>query len=115
MASSAGIGLIECGYASANFRKTLAPNAVRESVSMKQGSTSATDESKLLISAAELGKLLGVNKSTVWSWHSSGRIPLPVKLGGTTRWKAEEIRRWVEASCPPRARWEQVRRREGRP
>ena len=76
---------------------------------MKSVLTSTSDDGRLLISAAELGKLLGVNKSTVWSWHSSGRIPLPVHIGGTTRWKAEEIRRWVEAGCPPRAQWELLR------
>ena len=66
---------------------------------------------KLLISAAELGKLLGVNKSTIWSWHSAGKIPLPVRIGGTTRWRPEEIREWVDAGCPARVRWE---RRQGR-
>jgi len=71
--------------------------------------TRVAGDSRLLISAAELGKLLGVNKSTVWNWHSSGRIPMPVHIGGTTRWKAEEIRRWVEAGCPPRAQWELLR------
>jgi predicted DNA-binding transcriptional regulator AlpA len=77
-----------------------------------QGSLCAIDEGKLLISAAEMGRLLGVNKSTVWSWHSSGRIPQPVKIGGTTRWRTEEIRQWIDEGCPARARWEQVRRKE---
>ena len=79
---------------------------------MKQGLTGAIDENRLLISAAAVGRLLGVNKRTVWSWHSSGRIPQPVRIGGTTRWRAEEIRQWVDAGCPARARWEQIRRRE---
>jgi len=76
-----------------------------------------SDNRKLLISATELADLLGVNKSTVWSWHSSGRIPLPVRLGGTTRWRTEEIRQWIDAGCPARARWErlQERRAEARP
>lgn len=63
----------------------------------------------LLISAAQLGALLGVNRSTIWTWNASGRIPLPVKIGGCTRWRADEVRAWVEADCPPRARWMHIR------
>ena len=76
--------------------------------------TDTTYDSKLLLSASELGALLGVNKSTVWSWHSSGKIPLPVRIGGTTRWRAEEIQGWVKAGCPARQRWQQIRERETR-
>ena len=110
----AGGDLIEPGAPWRIWEKPCTAALKRESVSMKQDSTSATDESKLLISAAELGKLLGVNKSTVWSWHSSGRVPQPVRIGGATRWRAEEIRQWIDAGCPARVRWEQVRRREER-
>ena len=66
-------------------------------------------ESKLLLSADELGRALGVNKSTVWSWHSGGKIPTPVRIGGTTRWRRKEIERWLEAGAPPRERWIQMR------
>ena len=80
---------------------------------MKTSTTSSgTEDRRLLIGAAELGDLLGVGKSTIWAWHSSGRIPLPVRIGGTTRWREDEIRQWVDASCPPRARWEQLRGRK---
>ena len=63
------------------------------------------DERRLLIGAAELGDLLGVGKSTIWSWHSAGRIPQPVHIGGTTRWRQEEIEDWLEAGAPPREKW----------
>jgi predicted DNA-binding transcriptional regulator AlpA len=68
-------------------------------------SQSAETRPPLLLKAEELGRMLGVNKSTIWSWHSSGRIPLPVRIGGCTRWRRAEIETWVEAGCPPRARW----------
>jgi predicted DNA-binding transcriptional regulator AlpA len=76
--------------------------------------SSSTEDRKLLIGAADLGSLLGVGKSTIWSWHSSGRIPQPVRIGGTTRWREDEIRRWVDAGCPSRARWEELGGRETR-
>ena len=59
----------------------------------------------LLISAKELAPLLGVSRCTIWTWHASGRIPLPVKIAGTTRWRREEIQKWIAAGCPGRARW----------
>jgi len=30
---------------------------------------------------------------------------MPVRLGRAVRWRAEELRAWVEKGCPPRARW----------
>jgi len=59
----------------------------------------------LLVSAKELGALLGVSRCTVWTWHASGRIPLPVKIGGTTRWLRSEVVAWLEAGAPGRAQW----------
>ena len=60
----------------------------------------------LLLKAEELAGLLGVSRCTVWSWHSSGRIPLPVRIGGATRWRRAEIESWVEAGAPGREKWE---------
>ena len=59
----------------------------------------------LLISARELAALLGVSVSTIWVWHSSGRVPLPVRVGGCTKWRRAEVEEWVKARCPGRARW----------
>ncbi len=66
---------------------------------------------RLLLTATEVGELLGIGKSTLWRWHSEGRIPLPVHVGGRTKWKASEIHEWVEAGCPARDRWEAIKKR----
>ncbi|MFH0964723.1 MAG: helix-turn-helix domain-containing protein [Planctomycetota bacterium] len=63
----------------------------------------------LLLKAEELGQLLGVSRGTIWSWHSSGKIPLPVRIGGATRWRRDEILAWVEAGAPPREKWIAIR------
>ena len=68
-----------------------------------------TTQGKLLLSAQELAGLLGVGRSTIWTWHSSGRIPMPLKVGGCTRWRRVEIQRWVESGCPGRGRWEMLK------
>ena len=60
-------------------------------------------EGRVLLSAKELATMLGVNRSTIWSWFNSGRIPAPVRIGGTTRWRRREIEQWIENGCRPRA------------
>ena len=69
-----------------------------------------THENKLiLLTASELGELLGVARCTIWSWDSSGRIPRPVRIGGCTRWRRSEIEAWVAAGAPGRETWEHRR------
>jgi len=67
------------------------------------------NQEPLLLTAQALGTLLDINRSTVWAWHSSGRIPLPVKIGGVTRWRRNEIEAWLEAGAPGRAKWETMK------
>ena len=62
----------------------------------------------LLLDAPAVGKLLGLSASTVWRLHAAARMPRPIKLGGSTRFRADEIRAWVAAGCPGRGRWEML-------
>lgn len=60
----------------------------------------------LLLEVREAAALVGVSRSTFWKLHSSGRVPLPVRLGGrVVRWRREELQAWVSAGCPPRDHW----------
>jgi len=48
-----------------------------------------------------VGKLL----LSLVSWFrlsSAGRIPAPVKIGGSVRWRLSDIQRWLEWDCPSR-------------
>lgn len=63
----------------------------------------------LAMPAAELAKQLGISLRHLHALNSSGRLPRPVRLGRSTRWRAEEIRRWLDAGCPARDRWEAMR------
>jgi len=60
---------------------------------------------KLMLAAPDLAVVLGVSTSYIWRMHSSGKIPLPRKLGRRTAWSAKEIDRWIDAGCPPREIW----------
>lgn len=69
--------------------------------------TVATVESSPpLLSAREAASLCGLGLSTWWRYLSSGKIPAPVRIGGSVRWRRNELHAWMAANCPPREKWE---------
>lgn len=60
----------------------------------------------LLVGADVAGPLCGRSEASWWRDHAAGRIPAPLKLGGRTLWRVEELRRWVAAGCPCRRVWD---------
>jgi predicted DNA-binding transcriptional regulator AlpA len=59
--------------------------------------------------------MLGRSERSIWRDDEEGRIPAPVVLGGSKRWRIKEIRAWVRAGCPDRATWENRWPRSSRP
>ena len=59
-----------------------------------------------LISAAELGAMLGVSAATVRKYDREEAIPRPALVEGEPHWSRPEIRRWINQGLPPRATWE---------
>lgn len=53
-----------------------------------------------MITVDDLADALGMSKRTVWRLLSCGRIPEPIRVGGSTRWRLDEIRRWIDSGCP---------------
>jgi predicted DNA-binding transcriptional regulator AlpA len=60
----------------------------------------------LLIPADVAGPMCGRSEASWWRDHAVGRVPAPVKLGGRTLWRVQELRAWVAAGCPLRMAWE---------
>ncbi len=56
--------------------------------------------------AKATARLLGISERHLWTLHSSGRIPMPVRLGRSVRWRRDELLAWLQAGCPSRDRWE---------
>ena len=53
-----------------------------------------------LPSARDLAKILGVTISTIRRFDSNCIIPAPVRFGGSTRWRPEDIQKWIDDGCP---------------
>ena len=49
-----------------------------------------------LLSDRELSHLLSVSRSTLWRWTSQGILPKPLKIGGASRWRGDEIEVFID-------------------
>ena len=54
----------------------------------------------LLIDIYALSKLLSRSVSALERDQAAGRLPPPVRIGGSKRWKLTEIEAWVADGCP---------------
>jgi len=50
--------------------------------------------------------MLGISLRQVWRLSSAGKLPKPLRIGGSLRWNREEVQQWFEAGCPDRLTWE---------
>jgi len=73
---------------------------------------SHSHDAVFLLSVKDLAKCLSVSKRTIWRLDSAGRIPQAVTIGGSKRWRREEIEAWCSAGCPDRVEWEHRKRLE---
>ena len=67
------------------------------------------EQERMALSAAEVAEQLGVSVRHVQALHASGRLPMPIRLGRSVRWRQQELRDWLEAGCPGRDRWETMK------
>ena len=65
---------------------------------------------RLALQAGEVAGRLGISERHLWSLHSSGRLPRPIRLGRAVRWPLGELDAWVAAGAPTRDVWEQNQR-----
>lgn len=60
-----------------------------------------------LLSVKALSQTLSLSKRTIHRLNSSGKIPAPVRVGGSLRWRLEaDIKPWIHMGCPDRKEFE---------
>jgi predicted DNA-binding transcriptional regulator AlpA len=70
-----------------------APMPGRESSMMKNDNPGSAKP--LLLNDKAAAQMLGIGKSTLWRKARAGRVPPPVTLAGTTRWRVADLERFV--------------------
>jgi len=62
-----------------------------------------------LLNASTVGEMLSLSKRQIFRLKSCGKIPAPVKIGGSVRWIESEINQWIQVGAPDRETWEAIR------
>lgn len=52
----------------------------------------------VLLTTADLARMLGISPMAVIRRRFRGTLPPAIKVGGTLRWDAEDIRAWLDAN-----------------
>lgn len=60
----------------------------------------------LLLTSDALARMLQISKRSLMRLRSAGKLPRPVRLGRSVRWRTVEIREWVDAGCPAMSVWQ---------
>jgi len=68
----------------------------------------------LTITAKELALVLGISPRQVWRLNAMGKLPKPIRLGGSVRWKISEIADWIDSDCPDLQTWEAIKERNSK-
>lgn len=69
-------------------------------------SNAATEK---LLTAKAVSEMLSLSKRQIFRLNSSGKIPAPVRIGGSVRWVESEIYAWIIAGAPDRRTWNLIK------
>ncbi|ADG68471.1 Prophage CP4-57 regulatory [Planctopirus limnophila DSM 3776] len=54
----------------------------------------------ILATAESVASMLSISLRTLWRMRSAGKLPAPVRVGKSTRWRVSDIQEWIAAGCP---------------
>lgn len=69
----------------------------------------------LAVDAKTLARMLCCSVRHIERQDAAGKLPAPVRIGRSKRWRAAEIDAWLQAGCPDRHAWEAVKAAGGVP
>lgn len=59
-----------------------------------------TNSNATLLTVRGVAQLLAVSIRQVWRLHEQGLLPKPVRIGGSVRWRQQDLVKWLDARCP---------------
>jgi predicted DNA-binding transcriptional regulator AlpA len=63
-----------------------------------------------LLTAKALGQMLSLSKRQIFRLSSCGKLPAPLRIGGSVRWAESTIAEWLKAGAPDRKTFEQMQK-----
>ena len=68
--------------------------------------TQVTNQNCQLLSAKALAKLLSVSPRTVWRLRSSRKLPDPITVGSSIRWRLSDVELFIRMGAKDRKEFE---------
>ena len=68
--------------------------------------TEKTNQTCQLWDAKTFGQRLSLSKRQIFRLNSCGKIPAPIRIGGSVRWAESTILAWLKAGAPDRKTFE---------
>jgi predicted DNA-binding transcriptional regulator AlpA len=62
-----------------------------------------------LLTAKTLGEKLSLSKRQVHRLNACGKLPKPLRIGGSVRWAESTIAKWLAVGAPDRRTWEAMK------
>lgn len=62
-----------------------------------------------LLSANTLGDMLSLSKRQIFRLNSCGKLPVPIRIGGSVRWAEATIAEWLAVGAPDRRTFEAMK------
>jgi predicted DNA-binding transcriptional regulator AlpA len=68
--------------------------------------TNDTKNEIQLLTAKQVGAKLNLSKRQIFRLNSCGKLPAPIRIGGSVRWAESTIAKWLKAGAPDRKTFE---------
>lgn len=72
--------------------------------------TQVENQTSQLLTAKALGEMLSLSKRQIFRLNSCGKIPAPIRIGGSVRWAQSTISNWLATGAPDRKTFERIKR-----
>jgi len=71
------------------------------------------ESAEKLLTAKAVGEMLSLSKRQIFRLNSCGKIPVPLRIGGSVRWASSTIQSWINMGCPDRQTFEAMQQAGG--
>lgn len=66
-----------------------------------------------LLTAKAVSEMLSLSKRQIFRLNSCGKLPAPIRIGGSVRWAESTIAQWLKAGAPDRKTFDAMQQARG--